>query len=114
MMPTSRPSGSTIGTPLIENRAMSSWALRSDAPGPSVMGLRIIPLSERFTRSTSRACRSMGMFLWMTPTPPSRATAIAMRASVTVSIAAETSGTCKEMRLVRRVEMSVSFGWTRE
>src|SRR6266567_93306 len=34
----------------------------------------------------------MDMFLWITPMPPSRAMAIAMSDSVTVSIAAETSG----------------------
>ena len=93
---------------------MSRCASRSEASGPSVMGLRIMPLSERFTRSTSWACRSIDMFLWMTPTPPSRATAMAMLASVTVSMAAETRGTWSVMRFVSRVEMSVSFGCTRE
>ena len=34
----------------------------------------------------------MVMFLWMIPNPPSRAIAIAMRASVTVSMAAESRG----------------------
>jgi hypothetical protein len=58
-----------------------------------VIGLRIIPLSERFTRSTSAACRSTDMFLCSTPMPPARAIAMAISLSVTVSIAADTSGT---------------------
>ena len=70
MIPSRMPSGRTIGTPLIAKRAMSRWASLSEASGPSVMGLRIMPLSERLTRSTSWAWRSTGMFLWMTPTPP--------------------------------------------
>ena len=57
-----------------------------------MIGLRIMPLSDRFTRSTSAACRSIDMFLCSTPMPPARAMAIAISDSVTVSIAAETSG----------------------
>ena len=56
------------------------------------MGLRMMPLSYFLTASTSRAWRSVLMFLWMMPMPPSRAMAMASRASVTVSMAAETSG----------------------
>jgi len=50
------------------------------------------PCSERFTLSTSSACRSTDMLRWITPMPPSRAMAMAMRASVTVSIPADMSG----------------------
>ena len=46
--------------------------------------------------------------------PPSRASAIASRASVTVSIAAETSGIESESDLVRRVAVETSFGSTSE
>ena len=49
-----------------------------------------MPLSERFTRSTSDACSSIDRFLWMTPRPPCCAIAMASRDSVTVSIAALT------------------------
>ena len=56
--------------------------------GESVIGLTIIPLSERLTRSTSAACSSIDRFLWMTPRPPCCAIAMARRDSVTVSIAA--------------------------
>ena len=50
------------------------------------------PFSLRLTLSTMAACASMDMFLWMMPNPPSRAIAIAMRASVTVSMAALSIG----------------------
>ena len=46
----------------------------------------------------------------MTPMPPSMAMAIAIGASVTVSIAAERKGTLIRMRDVRRVERSVVSG----
>ncbi len=105
---------STIGTPEILNRAIRCSASRIGRSGGSVIGSRIIPLSDRLTRSTSAACRSMGRFLWMTPMPPSRAMAIAMSASVTVSIAAETNGTLSGMARVRRVETSTWRGCTVE
>ena len=44
--------------------------------------------------------------------PPWRAMAIAMRASVTVSIAAESSGVATVMRRVRRELVSASLGMT--
>ena len=51
-----------------------------------------MPDSAFLTFVTSRACCSTVMFLWMTPMPPSRAMQIAVAASVTVSIADESSG----------------------
>ena len=75
-----------------------------------VTGSAISPLSDRFTRSTSSAWRSMDMFLWMMPIPPSRAMVIAIRLSVTVSMAAEMSGMASSIRLVRRVRRSVLAG----
>ena len=63
-----------------------------------MIGLRIIPLSLRLTRSTSAAWRSGVMFLCSTPMPPARAIAMAMSASVTVSMAAEMSGMLRGMR----------------
>ena len=44
------------------------------------------------------------MFLWMMPMPPSCAMVIASRASVTVSIAADTNGMLSRMPRVRRVD----------
>ena len=114
MMPMSRPWPSTMGTPEILNRRMSDSASRSGRSGPSVIGFRIIPLSLRFTRSTSAAWRSTGMFLCITPMPPARAIAMAMSASVTVSMAAETSGMLREMVRVKRLAVETSRGWTAE
>ncbi len=74
------------------------------------MGLRIIPLSLRLTRSTSAAWRSTVMFLWITPIPPARAMAIAISASVTVSIAADTRGIWSGMARVKRLAVETSRG----
>ena len=60
--------------------------------GVIVTGSTTIPLSVFLTRRTSWACCSGVMFLWMTPMPPWRAMQIAVCASVTVSIAADSSG----------------------
>src|SRR4029079_8290523 len=105
---------STIGTPEILNRVISATASRTLASGGRVIGLRMIPLSDRFTRSTSAACRSTDMFLWMTPMPPARAIAIAISDSVTVSIAAEANGTLRAIPRVKREEVFTSLGWTSE
>src|SRR5438067_70639 len=59
-----------------------------------VTGSTTIPLSYFLTLVTSSACCAGDMFLWMNPMPPACAMAIAVRASVTVSIAALTSGIC--------------------
>ena len=82
--------------------------------GESVIGSTIIPLSDRFTRSTSDACSSIDRFLWMTPMPPCCAIAMARRDSVTVSIAALTSGTDRRMLRVNRVVTSTWVGTTSE
>ncbi len=82
--------------------------------GERVIGLTIMPLSERFTRSTSAACSSSGRFLWMTPSPPCWAMAMAIDDSVTVSMAALSSGTNSGMLRVSRVETSTCAGSTFE
>ena len=51
-----------------------------------------MPASERLTISTWAACSSTERLRCSTPMPPWRAIAMAIRASVTVSIALETSG----------------------
>ena len=56
----------------------------------------------------------MLMFLWITPIPPSRAIAIAIADSVTVSIAAVTKGTFKTMFLEKRVCKETDLGSTSE
>ena len=58
-----------------------------------VTGSVTMPASDRLTRSTWWAWSSIERLRCRTPMPPSRAIAMAIRASVTVSIAAETSGT---------------------
>ncbi len=50
----------------------------------------------------------------MMPMPPSWARAMASRDSVTVSIAAETSGMFSSIPRDRRVERSTWLGWTSE
>ena len=80
------------------------------ASGPQVTGLVIMPASDRLTMSTCWACSSTDMFRCSTPTPPCRAMAMAMRASVTVSMAAETSGMRRVTFRLSRAEMSASPG----
>ena len=91
MIPTSLPSRQ-IGTPEILYLPMSASASRTVFSGERKKGFTITPFSLLFTRSTMSACFSIGMFLWMMPTPPSRAIAIAIAVSVTVSIAAVIKG----------------------
>ncbi len=91
-MPSSVPSGPVTGTPEIRKRPHSSSTSATVASGPQVTGLVIIPASDRFTVSTCWACSSTDMFRCSTPTPPWRAMAMAIRDSVTVSMAADTSG----------------------
>jgi hypothetical protein len=112
MMPTSRPSGAVTGTPEMWNFSMTAMASPTVASGPMTTGSTIMPDSERFTRSTSAAWSSMERLRWMTPMPPWRAMAMARRASVTVSIAAETSGMATEMVRVNRLVVSASDGMT--
>ena len=77
-----------------------------------MIGLTIMPLSDRLTRSTSDACSSSDRFLWMMPMPPCCAIAMASRDSVTVSIAALSSGTLTRMLRVTHEVTSTSLGRT--
>ena len=88
---------SVIGTPENLKRCISASASCSVAVGASVTGSVIMPLWLRLTFCTSAAWASIVRFRWITPMPPWRAMAIAMRDSVTLSIAAETSGTASVM-----------------
>ena len=112
-MPTRRPSlrpSAVIGTPEMRYFFISSSAWYTRASGERVIGLTIMPLSERLTRSTSDACDCMSRFLWTIPMPPSWAMAIAIRDSVTVSMAALRSGRLRGIRRVSRVLTSTSRG----
>ena len=55
-MPTRRPSGSQIGTPLILWRPINASASSRVADGGRLIGAEIIPAWARLTRSTSSAC----------------------------------------------------------
>ena len=91
---------------------MRAIASRTRFCGSRKKGSVMTPCSERLTLSTSLACSSMLMFLWMMPSPPSRAMAMARRLSVTVSIAAEMMGRLSESPSHSVVRRSTSFGKT--
>jgi hypothetical protein len=79
-----------------------------------VTGSTIIPDSDRFTLSTSVTWSSIDRLRWMTPSPPSLAIAMARRASVTVSIAADMSGMARSMSRVSMVDVDTWAGITSE
>ncbi len=66
----------------------------------------------RLTLSTSPTWSSTDRLRWMIPMPPARAMAMARRASVTVSMAADTTGMASSMRGVRRLAVDTSAGST--
>src|SRR5947209_2479427 len=108
-MPTSLPFLVT-GMPEIRYCSMILCASRMVWSGEMVTGFRIMPLSDFLTLSTSAAWSVGESTRWMIPTPPSRAIAMASRASVTVSMAALTMGMLIVMRRVNRGRVSVSAG----
>ena len=75
-------------------------------------GSVIIPLWLRLTFCTSAAWSAMVRLRWITPMPPSRARAMAMRASVTLSIAADTTGTASTMSAANVAAVSTVSGST--
>src|SRR5690606_25890285 len=108
------PLPSTTGTPEMLCARVSASTSRMLVSGPTVIGSRITPDSNRLTLATSAACCSRLRFLWMMPMPPIWAMAIAKRPSVTVSMAAETIGSFNRNSRVRRVPRSTSLGRTVE
>ncbi|SHQ37220.1 Uncharacterised protein [Mycobacteroides abscessus subsp. abscessus] len=112
MIPTSAPCASTTGRPEIRNRAHSASTSARVFAGEQVTGLVTIPASDRFTVSTWPAWSSTERLRCSTPMPPARAIAMAIRASVTVSIAELTSGTFSLIRLVSCDEVSAPAGST--
>ena len=113
-IPLSWPCSSTTGRPEMRKRAIWSSASRTSRSGRMVTGSTIIPDSERFTMSTSSACRAIGMLRWITPRPPCCAMAMASGASVTVSMAAERIGMLRRIARVRREVTSTCAGCTAE
>ena len=112
IIPTRFSSSSTTGSP--ENPYLSFKARISPIVvfGLIITGSRTNPDSNRFTELTFAACSSIVIFRWITPIPPACAIAIAMRDSVTVSIAAEIIGMCREIDEVSLVFRSTSAGRT--
>ena len=98
MMPTRAPVSSTTGSPEIRNRAHIASTSARVLSGEQVTGSVTMPASDRLTVSTWPACSATGRLRCSTPMPPARAIAIAIRDSVTVSIAELTSGTRSRMR----------------
>ncbi len=113
-MPRSLPSGVVTGTPLMRNLAQSASASARVASGCTVIGSVTMPDSERLTRSTWLTWSSTDRLRWSTPTPPRRAIAMAMRDSVTLSIAAESSGMLTRTLREMRDEVSTALGRTSE
>ena len=108
-MPT-RLSASTTGTPEMRCFLVKASTSPILVVGDTVIGSLITPLSNFLTLATSRACCSAEMFLWITLKPPSCAKQMAMRASVTVSIAADNNGKPNSIRAVKGVRRSTSRG----
>jgi hypothetical protein len=69
-----------------------------------------MPASDRFTMSTWVAWSSTERLRCSTPTPPWRAIAIAIRASVTVSIGLDSNGVLIASDRDNRVAVSASLG----
>ena len=104
----------TTGMPLILWRSIRALASASVWSGWMVTGSTTIPLSNFLTRRTWSACSATVRFLWMTPSPPRRAMAMAIADSLTVSIAAETRGTWRGISLANRERVSAPDGSTEE
>ena len=114
-MPTTSPRAvpsTVIGTPEMLCSRISVRTSDEGALGGSVTGSAITPLAERLTFTTSRTWSSTDRFLWITPSPPCCASAIANAASVTVSIGDERIGIFSVILRVSRDETSVSLGTT--
>ena len=88
-----RHAGNVIGAGQLDD-------LANTGRGETVIGSLMTPLSNFLTRWTSAACCAGVRFLWMMPMPPSWARVIASRDSVTVSMAADSSGIFSSMSRV--------------
>mmetsp|Transcript_62159 Transcript_62159/g.175236 ORF Transcript_62159/g.175236 Transcript_62159/m.175236 type:complete len:215 (-) Transcript_62159:216-860(-) len=99
---------SVMGTPLTCCCARSWSKSLTVLSGPSVAGSVMKPLANRFTSATMAACACMLWSWWMTPTPPPSASAIAMPASVVVSM--PTRGVRSMTFRVKRQPRSTSEG----
>ena len=98
----------------MRNRAHIASTSASVFSGEQVTGSVTMPASDRLTVSTWPACSATGRLRCSTPMPPARAIAMAIRASVTVSIAELTSGTLSRILRVSWLEVSAVAGITSE
>ena len=112
IMPTSLSSESSTGKPLNFSpmRRFSARRKEMSSSAWKQIGLAMSPLRWFFTFATCAAWSSSSRFLWMQPMPPESAIAIAIGASVTVSIAAEMNGVFIFVREVSLVSSEVSSG----
>ncbi len=111
-MPRSLPEPSVTGTPLMRNLAQSASASARLASGCTVMGSVTIPDSDRLTRSTWLTWSSIERLRCSTPTPPWRAMAMAIRDSVTLSMAADSMGMFTRTLREMSDEVSTALGST--
>src|SRR3954463_14038055 len=93
---------------------MSVLAAAIVSSGEQVIGWVTIPASERFTMSTCAAWSSTERLRCSTPTPPCRAMAMAIRASVTVSIGLDSTGVRSVIDRLSRDVVSASLGMMSE
>ena len=98
----------------MRNRAHIASTSASVLSGEQVTGSVTMPASDRLTVSTCPACSATGRLRCSTPMPPARAIAIAIRDSVTVSIAELTRGTFSRILRVSWLEVSAVAGTTSE
>ena len=101
---------STIGTPDILYFAIISSASCIVWTFDKENGSTITPLSLLLTLSTSEACSSIDMFLWIIPIPPCLAIDIAIFDSVTVSMLALINGIFNSISFVNFVFVSICDG----
>ena len=95
-----------------KNMSISQQAEQVDMVKRSENGVITNPFWLAPGHTLQEADELMDIFLWMMPMPPSRAMAMAMRYSVTVSIAALIRGMLRCIFLVSRVRRSMSAGST--
>lgn len=112
-----RPSNLECSLPLsVTGKPEKPHFSRSFASSPHVMfgvmhrGLLMKPCSYRLTFSTCATCFSIGILEWIIPMPPSKAIAMAIVVSVTVSMGLDAIGVFKEIDFVKRESSSTS--WT--
>mmetsp|Transcript_145318 Transcript_145318/g.264072 ORF Transcript_145318/g.264072 Transcript_145318/m.264072 type:complete len:241 (-) Transcript_145318:317-1039(-) len=93
---------SVTGKPVNPQLPLTTSSSATVIVGLMQMGSMMKPLSNFFTFMTSLHWSSIEMFEWMIPMPPSNAIAMAVRASVTVSIGLDTIGVFSLIFFVKR------------